>query len=217
MGRLGTEGGTCGCFVGLKTCPHCRASKSRDEFHKNSGRKDGLQVWCKDCYRARERGEYSQRRAELRRLPHNAERIREYFKKNGTAIARKYRMTANGARKTREYLNSDSYKQIQKRWGNSVAGRQSRQTRHERRRAREAGALNTLTITEWREIVASYLSNCVYCGVYCENPTQDHIVPLSKGGTHTADNVVPACKHCNPSKGNKSLLHWMAQKSFQYV
>ena len=29
----------------------------------------------------------------------------------------------------------------------------------------------------------------------------DHIVPLSRGGSHTADNLAPACQKCNISKG----------------
>ena len=34
-------------------------------------------------------------------------------------------------------------------------------------------------------------------------PTMDHIVPLSLGGTHTLDNVVLAHYRCNLSKGNR--------------
>lgn len=33
----------------------------------------------------------------------------------------------------------------------------------------------------------------------------DHIVPVSRGGTHTRDNVATACGHCNASKGAKLL------------
>lgn len=32
--------------------------------------------------------------------------------------------------------------------------------------------------------------------------TLDHIIPLSKGGTHTYDNVQPAHAHCNFMKGD---------------
>lgn len=32
-------------------------------------------------------------------------------------------------------------------------------------------------------------------------PTLDHIVPLSKGGPHTQDNVQTACYRCNVIKG----------------
>ena len=32
--------------------------------------------------------------------------------------------------------------------------------------------------------------------------TLDHIIPISKGGTHTRDNVAPAHAKCNFNKGN---------------
>ena len=34
-------------------------------------------------------------------------------------------------------------------------------------------------------------------------PTLDHIIPLSKGGTHTWDNVQLAHMHCNAGKCNR--------------
>ena len=44
---------------------------------------------------------------------------------------------------------------------------------------------------------------CQYCGR--EADSVDHIVPRSKGGTHTWENVVAACRRCNLAKGNKYL------------
>ena len=45
---------------------------------------------------------------------------------------------------------------------------------------------------------------CQYCGATAENI--DHVVPRSKGGTHTWDNVVAACRPCNMRKEDR-LLH----------
>ncbi|MFE4367961.1 MULTISPECIES: HNH endonuclease [unclassified Streptomyces] len=42
----------------------------------------------------------------------------------------------------------------------------------------------------------------------------DHVVPLSKGGTDTADNMVPACAKCNLSKGAKTLMEWRGDDTF---
>ena len=36
-------------------------------------------------------------------------------------------------------------------------------------------------------------------------PTVDHIVPLSKGGSDTWDNVRLTCKRCNSAKGTKDM------------
>lgn len=199
-----------------KKCPSCGITKSRDEFYRHKNRRDGLQVWCKACDRKREI-QYRSRRKELNQKPENQKRIRQYNLLHSAEVSRRYRESSHGREMRRKYQQGDAGREAVRKYSASAKGRESRQVRHERRRAREVSAINTLTIAEWREIVASYLGNCVYCGAYCQNPSQDHIVPLSKGGEHTADNVVPACGKCNSSKGSKSLLHWMAQKSFQYI
>jgi 5-methylcytosine-specific restriction endonuclease McrA len=41
--------------------------------------------------------------------------------------------------------------------------------------------------------------------------------PAWKGGKHNANNVVPACAHCNGSKGNKTLEEWWAKKQREAV
>ena len=45
---------------------------------------------------------------------------------------------------------------------------------------------------------------CKYCGTK-NNLTFDHILPKSKGGKTTWENVITACSECNTSKGNKTL------------
>ncbi|MGI9001730.1 MAG: HNH endonuclease [Pseudonocardia sp.] len=49
---------------------------------------------------------------------------------------------------------------------------------------------------------------CAYCGKRAE--TIDHVVPRSRGGTHTWDNCVAACRTCNSHKADKLLpeLGW---------
>ena len=49
---------------------------------------------------------------------------------------------------------------------------------------------------------------CVYCGAKADL-TLDHVVPLSRGGTHTLENLVGACFSCNSSKGNKLIEEWL--------
>lgn len=44
---------------------------------------------------------------------------------------------------------------------------------------------------------------CQYCGDAAENI--DHVVPRSRGGTHTWDNVVAACRPCNARKEDRLL------------
>lgn len=44
---------------------------------------------------------------------------------------------------------------------------------------------------------------CQYCGAPAEN--LDHVVPRSRGGAHTWDNVVAACRRCNSRKENRLI------------
>lgn len=53
---------------------------------------------------------------------------------------------------------------------------------------------------------------CSYCGKPTAT-TSDHVVPYSKGGTTTLDNLTPACPSCNSSKGAKDLgTKWIPPK-----
>ncbi|MBI4259361.1 MAG: HNH endonuclease [Actinobacteria bacterium] len=42
---------------------------------------------------------------------------------------------------------------------------------------------------------------CQYCGAPAENV--DHVIPRSRGGAHTWENVVAACRRCNSRKKNR--------------
>jgi 5-methylcytosine-specific restriction endonuclease McrA len=47
---------------------------------------------------------------------------------------------------------------------------------------------------------------CQYCGERCaiDRLTYDHVVPRSRGGRTTWDNIVSACDTCNARKGNRT-------------
>lgn len=80
--------------------------------------------------------------------------------------------------------------------------------RTRRRRARMAEVLCTLTASQWEAILALHENRCAYCGRYDVPMTQDHVVPISRGGSHSAENVVPACKSCNSGKGARTPEEW---------
>ncbi len=52
---------------------------------------------------------------------------------------------------------------------------------------------------------------CCYCGSQSDL-TLDHLIPQFKGGKHSADNLVVACRSCNSSKKALDLIEWMAKK-----
>lgn len=56
-------------------------------------------------------------------------------------------------------------------------------------------------------------STCQYCGGHAT--TIEHIVPRSKGGGHTWDNVIACCEACNFKKADKFLeqLGWELTKT----
>lgn len=56
-----------------------------------------------------------------------------------------------------------------------------------------------------REVFIRDSYTCQYCGVQTRDLTIDHVVPRSRNGGHSWENLVSACKTCNHRKGGKSL------------
>ena len=54
---------------------------------------------------------------------------------------------------------------------------------------------------------------CVYCGKRTGTMTCDHVLPVSRGGSSTLDNLVTACLACNMAKATKTPEEWRAQSS----
>jgi hypothetical protein len=48
---------------------------------------------------------------------------------------------------------------------------------------------------------------CCYCGS-TKALTLDHLIPVSRGGEDSGDNLVWACRTCNCSKGATDLMEW---------
>lgn len=55
---------------------------------------------------------------------------------------------------------------------------------------------------EVRALIYLRDSVCVYCGVEPKPKTLDHIIPKSKGGEDSIDNLVLACRDCNQRKAD---------------
>lgn len=74
------------------------------------------------------------------------------------------------------------------------------------RHMRKTGAtISDFTFQQWQELLEEYRHCCAYCGQQFDKLTQDHVIPLSKGGNHTKSNVVPACQSCNSRKHDKLM------------
>lgn len=46
---------------------------------------------------------------------------------------------------------------------------------------------------------------CQYCAKHSRDLTLDHVIPRSKGGQSTWENLVACCRYCNARKGNHLL------------
>ena len=170
-----------------KLCPACNVEKLRTEFHR---RGDSVQARCKVCRLAHASRYYLQRAAEI-----NA-RAKRWRDKNRDLVLANHR----------EYYEAhkDEYADYQR------AFRRARpdivSDRNRKRSALRRGApVCDLTAEQWVDIQREHDYRCKYCGGSNLRLTQDHVVPLSRGGAHTRSNIVPACNSCNSRKKDKLL------------
>jgi len=192
----------------MKRCSQCGTKRDESEFYLDRGKPRGI---CKPCIRSARSKHYQEHREE------------------SIAAVLRYGKTRNGAAKRKAWLaaRAKTAKQIEyaKEWAKTPKGQEARRgrvnkfaktpkgdaankRRHARRRSVLENIIATLTADQWSAILAKHDFCCAYCGkpFSKELPaTQDHVTPLSKGGHHTADNVVPACKPCNSGKRDRLI------------
>src|SRR5207244_13344256 len=56
-----------------------------------------------------------------------------------------------------------------------------------------------------KEVLVRDDHTCQYCGKRGHDLTLDHVIPRHRGGQHTWENVVAACKGCNHKKGGRTI------------
>jgi len=213
-----------------KVCAACGEGKPLSEYSKQAAHKDGLRYACKACvaiktraYReansekiaAYQRKYKAENKKELaaynRKYDHTyraenkakiAARGREYRSENKAKIAaywRGYRV-ANGEglkaiSRAWQIANKESataYGKAHKKAHPEVAAK----ARHKRRALKLGNG--TFEVTA-KDLLRIRNSPCVHCGA--PGPSHvDHVIPLSKGGTHSIGNLMPLCQTCNSSK-----------------
>jgi 5-methylcytosine-specific restriction endonuclease McrA len=80
-------------------------------------------------------------------------------------------------------------------------------------RTLKASLVATLTDKEWKQAQEHWNGMCAYCGVN-DGICQEHVIPVSAGGSYAADNIVPACDTCNKSKGPRDMKTWFSGQSY---
>lgn len=93
------------------------------------------------------------------------------------------------------------------------AYRAANQAKYHRRRAWKLAAGGAgVSLWEWRGILNRARGMCAYCG-QAGALTMEHVIPLSRGGTHSPGNVVAACSPCNYSKSGRLLVEWRLRQA----
>ena len=81
----------------------------------------------------------------------------------------------------------------------------------QRRQGRLARVDNDLTASQWADLLTAW-GGCAYCQAESPALQRDCIMPISRGGRYTLENVVPACPSCNASKHNNEVTGWLRRK-----
>ena len=68
-----------------------------------------------------------------------------------------------------------------------------------------------LSATQWNALKAAW-GGCAYCGATDRPLQRDCVLAISRGGRYTLDNIAPACRSCNTSKGGEEVTTWMRRR-----
>ena len=162
-------------------------ARGREWAQKNKERRNATQrEWIK---RNKERFLASQRKSRIKRR----EKIREWYVKNKIQHrASCKRWAENHKDKIRIY--NKAHKAIRKIY------------KHKRRAYELAADIGCKEIAPLiKRWSAQKIFECYWCGKRCPQADMeiDHIIPISKGGKHSAENVCKSCRPCNRRKYNK--------------
>ena len=113
------------------------------------------------------------------------------------------------AEHTRRYASTQEAKAMKaernRRWRERNPERVRELSRDYQRRRSAAVVGNLAELEAWMRVVEG--DPCSYCGAV--GGEIEHVVPLSRGGSHSVDNLAGACKSCNSSKHARPLLAFL--------
>lgn len=198
--------------AGTKRCTKCGETKPLDGFYEHKSCKGGYRPVCKECHgtqvkeRRKERAQDSAEAEVMREA--NAVRSKRWRDNNPDKVAevnRRYRESNEDV--LREYdrnryaADPDGRKAHIYTWRtrNMDVVRGYATLREARIREAATGPVDC-------EAVVSRFPDCYLCGLPLTDDVHiDHVVPLSRGGAHSMENLRPTHPACNLRK-NSSLL-----------
>lgn len=189
----------------MRRCSDCAETLALERFGVNRRNADGLSRICKPCISAKNRKYYAKNRESL--VPGQ----REYCRRTKDAHA----VVNNHGELDPEWLERRRLRQRRyyhatyrdRKREQNLKWRQKNpavaRARMQRYRARLADNCPIpFSPNQWRDKVAYWGWKCWICRQPLGKYHQDHVKPISKGGTHCLANLRPACASCNTSKGN---------------
>lgn len=191
-------------------CSRCRSCKSKENLRWRSAHREERKI-----YQSRYSREHRERTNERLRIwrKRNIHRAREIYRsyrsRNIERVRDRDRKREKSIKRAAWYL--EYYSRTRSRQlSNARRWRLKNRERHNLNslnyRKRKLGATGEFSALQWKEMKILYAFKCLRCKK--REPeislTLDHIVPLSKGGSHTKDNIQPLCGPCNSAKSTRS-------------
>lgn len=185
--------------TGYKYCSQCEKVLPLSEFKVAGKKADGTVRYsgeCKACAKQRSAAYYAK----------NKEHIKQQTDAYRKAHLSQYAEYSNRFKSNNPNKRRAQQRDAYKRYAKTPRGKITI-ARHNEAYNRQA-RLGNLTATQWQAILELFDYRCAYCGK-SGKLTMEHIVPVSNGGILTKANIIPACQHCNSSRGNKDIYEWL--------
>lgn len=141
----------------------------------------------------------------------NAEKIAEYKKQYAKS---NFEIEAERKKKWVKD-NSERFSEYQKLYKKNNS--QGCRINNQRREAIKKSLISDFTAEQWERCLVYFDYKDAYTGLPMDVPSQDHVIPLSKGGDYTVTNIVPCNKSINSSKGNRDMLTWFRKQPYHDI
>lgn len=195
-----------------KACTRCGQVRPLSDFQKRADSQDGHAHWCKAC-----QATYDRQNRDRKNARHHERYTTDPAYREKTKARKRERYATDEAWRAQYILKAKRWQQENKERVNAGARKryptykltpQARDNKRKKkylRRAREKNA-GSFTEQEWQALCQFYDHRCLRCGgqFSLEELTRDHVVPLSKRGWNTIDNIQPLCMDCNREKQDRT-------------